>query len=137
MTRRVFRLILILCLAVFAPDLKAQSPTPNPAVEQLSNALFAAESGAQREKLLAENKSLPTAELAAALLQKGRQFMSENEFPNAERAFGLSLEVSAAANKQAGIAAALRNPGGVSGIQGKFDKALEYLQTPAAEILIR
>jgi len=79
-------------------------------------------------ELLAENKSLLTAELAAALLQKGRQFMSKNEFPNAERAFGFSLKVSEAANNQASIAVALRNLGGVSGIQGKFDKALEYFQ---------
>jgi len=126
--RRFLPLFLTLCLAGLAPYLKAQSPTPNLPAEQLSAALLTAESDPQREKLLAENKSLLTAELAAALLQKGRQFMSKNEFPNAEQAFGLSLKVSETVNDQAGIAAALRNLGGVSGVQGKFDKALEYFQ---------
>jgi hypothetical protein len=62
--RRFLPLILILWLAVFAPNSTAQSPTPKPAIEQFSAALLAAESDAQREQLLAENKSPLTAELA-------------------------------------------------------------------------
>lgn len=58
--------------------------------------------------------------------------MSKNEFPNAECTFGFSLKVSEAAGNQAGVAVALRNLGGVSEIQGKFDKASGYFQKAVA-----
>ena len=122
----------LIYLLIFASIGRGQHPTPNPAIEQFANQLIEAETDAARENLLAANANLLIAELAANLLQKGRQAMSKNEFPKAEQAFSLSLKVSEAANNQAGAAAALRNLGGVSGVQGKFDKALEYFQKAAA-----
>lgn len=108
------------------------APTPNPVIESFANQLLAAETAAARDELIAANKDLLTAELAAELLQKGKQAMSKNEFPAAEKAFRLSLKASETTNNQAGIAAALRNLGGASGVQGKFDKALEYFRRAAA-----
>lgn len=130
--RRILMLFLILYLACLAPNLKAQTPTPNPQMEQLSTALLSAETDAQREKLLAENKPLLTVELGAALLQKGRQFIGKNDFPNAERAFNLSLKVSEFANDKKGSALALRNLGSVNGMQGNFKSALDYFQKAVA-----
>lgn len=123
---------LLICLLIAVSTARGQQPTPNPAVEQVANQLLEAETDAARESLFAANANLLTAELAANLLQKGRQLMSKNEFPKAEQAFSLSLKVSEAAKNQAGAAAALRNLGGVNGIQGKFDKALEYFRKAAA-----
>lgn len=119
----------------FAFSCFAQTPLPSPppnAAERFADRLLAAETDAARDRLLAENANLLTAELAAVLLGKGRTLMSKNEFPSAERSFNLSLKASEAAKHRAGIAAALRNLGGASGVQGKFDRALEYFQKAVA-----
>ncbi|MEP6901981.1 MAG: CHAT domain-containing protein [Actinomycetota bacterium] len=124
----LFAPTILSCLLLFSLRCPAQQPTPNPAIEQSANALLLGKSAAEIENLIAADKVNMSAELAAALLQKGRQFMSKNDFPSAERAFNLSLKIGEAANDKASIAVALRNLGGVSGLQGNFQKALDYFQ---------
>nr|MBA3786481.1 hypothetical protein [Acidobacteriota bacterium] len=91
--RCVFPLILILCLAVFAPTLKAQSPTPNPAVEKFADILLNTQSEEERRGLLVARKDLVNVELGQNLIAQGRKFMGGNDFPRAEKAFTVALQV--------------------------------------------
>lgn len=68
-----FAPIILSYLLLFSVLCPAQQPTPNPAIEQFSNALLSAKSDVEIENLIAADKTKITAELAAALLQKGRQ----------------------------------------------------------------
>ena len=129
---RILSLILCLSICAFTDDLRAQTPTPKTAVEQLAARLLAADSDAAGENLLAENKSFLNAELSAVLIRQGRQLIGANDFANAERAFRLALKISETAGDQLGAASALRNLGGVSGMRGNFTNALDYFQKAVA-----
>jgi len=124
--------LVFLWLVLFSLVCTAQQPTPNPAIEQLAAEFLTADSDTKLENLIATNKNQINVELAANLLQKGRQFISKNDFPKAERAFALSLKVSETTNDKASVALALRNLGSVNGMQGNFQKALDYFQKAVA-----
>jgi len=129
--RCVFPLILILCLAVFAPTLKAQSPTPNPAVEKFADILLNTQSEEERRGLLVARKDLVNVELGQNLIAQGRKFMGENDFPRAEKAFTVALQVGEIADDKASVALALRSLGSVNGRQGNVKKALNFFERAA------
>jgi CHAT domain-containing protein/predicted negative regulator of RcsB-dependent stress response len=95
------------------------------ATEELAEALVKADTEAERERLLAEEKELVRIELGRALLAQGQQLMSRGSYQRAVDIYKLALEIAEQAGDKGAAAVALRGIGNAHLSQGDYSGALE------------
>ena len=103
-----------------------------PAEEDLAAALARAATGAERAKLLAEEKELVTAELVGALNSQGDRFAKRGEYPQALAVYTLAHSVGERVGDRQAIALTLHNLGHVHRLQGNFAPAMDYFRKALA-----
>lgn len=103
-----------------------------PAAQDLAELLAATDAAADQTALLAKNPDLVDADLAAALIGRGRDARNKGEFKQALAIYGIANIVAEQANAGPARALALNNTGLVHYDQGDFSAALEsYRQSLA------
>jgi CHAT domain-containing protein/tetratricopeptide (TPR) repeat protein len=98
------------------------------AAEDLAVALVKADTEAEREGLLAEEKELVTIELGRALLTQGQQLISQDSYRRAIDIYKLALEIAGRSGDKGVTADALRSIGNVHWWQGNYTEAPEQYQ---------
>jgi CHAT domain-containing protein/Tfp pilus assembly protein PilF len=103
-----------------------------PAVDDLAEALLAAETEEARKALLAAEKELVTAGLARALIARGNQSYDVGDYPGARAAYQLAQPTAEQIGDTPDLARALGSMGNVHQSQGGYPEALEYYRKSLA-----
>jgi CHAT domain-containing protein len=98
------------------------------ATEELAAALAKADTKAEREGLLAEEKELVRIELGRALLAQGTQLYRQGSYQRAMDISKLALEIAEQAGDKGVAAGALHRIVNVHWSQGNYSEALEQIQ---------
>jgi CHAT domain-containing protein/tetratricopeptide (TPR) repeat protein len=95
------------------------------AAEDLAEALGKADTEAEREGLLAEEKELVTVELGQALLTQGQKLIRQGNYRRAMDIYRLALKIAGQSGDQGVTTDALRGIGDVHRSRGNYTEALE------------
>jgi CHAT domain-containing protein/tetratricopeptide (TPR) repeat protein len=99
-----------------------------PAAEDLAAALAKADTEAEREGLLAEEKELVTVELGRALITQGQRLHRQGSYTEARRIYALAMEIAGQSGDKGLTADAHLGIGNAYRYQGMRAQGLEQLQ---------
>lgn len=94
--------------------------------EELAAALFAAETDAERRRLLADDAALKTGELVRAIVARGHALTNQGSYAQSLEGLRLALELAGELGDKSGAARALRERGTVYFYQGDYAQASEH-----------